>query len=105
MDTSDKSASVRRVGGPQITSEQKAGVVALYQSGETIRRITEETGVPHSSVYYVLARAGVETNRLRVERATPLAQRVDALDERLDKIEAQIVLLRLALADALDIQS
>ncbi len=105
MDTPDQSGNVRPMGGPQISTEQTAGVVALYQQGVTIREITAQTGVPHSSVYYVLKRAGIETNRLRVDRATPLTERMSTLEQRVVELEAQIVLLRLALADALDIQS
>lgn len=49
------------------TEEKRARVVEMYQQGHRLAEITRETGVPRATVYWILDREGVKTNRNRTK--------------------------------------
>lgn len=65
-------------------------VVEMYvEQGAKLAAITEETGVPRSTIYWILQRAGVDPQRQGTRRATPADSvvAVDALKWAMERIE------------------
>lgn len=52
-----------------ITDEVAAKVVQMYEDGAKLKDITEATGVPRSSIYWLLQKAGADPNRQGTRRA------------------------------------
>jgi glutaredoxin 2 len=46
-----------------LGEEQVAAIVEAYKRGDKIKSIVETFGVPRSTVYWILEREGVSTNR------------------------------------------
>ena len=45
------------------TEQTRARVIEMYQAGHKLADITRETGVPRATVYWILDREGIKTNR------------------------------------------
>jgi len=55
-----------------VTDELSNEVVDLYvNQGARLADITDKTGVPRSTIYWILQRAGVDANRQGTRRADP----------------------------------
>lgn len=84
-----------------ISDEMKDKVVALYKQGAKTQEITDQTGVPRPTIYWVLEQRGVKPSRNRP--AAPEVN-VDQVLERLSAAEREIGRLQemLARAEALN---
>ena len=49
---------------PFHSEETRQQVIALYQEGHRLADITRETGVPRATIYWILKREGIRTDRV-----------------------------------------
>lgn len=70
------------------TEATRARVVELYQSGHKLAAITAETGVPRATIYWILRREGIRTDR--VARSNDDALSVGELLDTLRGAEQEI---------------
>lgn len=82
-------------------SEIRDRVVQLYQDGVRLSKITEQTGVPQPTIYFLLQQAGVEPSRTGTRRARPAERdemaaslawamdRISALEAELQEVREQ----------------
>lgn len=60
------------------TEDAHERVIELYQANVTLDQITEQTGVPRSTIYYILDKNGVEPNRRRPAARSATLDEADA---------------------------
>jgi hypothetical protein len=75
-----------------IDSATRAKIVVLYRSGKPVAEITERTGAPRSTIYYVLRQVGVSPNRQGPSSARPQSdsassESVELLRRQLERCE------------------
>jgi uncharacterized protein YerC len=63
------------------TEEARARVIEMYQTGHKLAEITRETGVPRATIYWILRREGISTNRVArtTDEALGMSEVLDAL--------------------------
>lgn len=66
---------------PFHSEETRQHVIALYQSGHKLADITRETGVPRATIYWILKREGIRTDRVArsADEALSMSEVLEAL--------------------------
>ena len=89
--------------GPDAPDDREQTVIRMYQEGYKLADITRETHVPRATIYWLLKRAGVSTNRIAtaargdsvsaselLDRLREAQREADAYREKCIKLEALV---------------
>lgn len=86
----------------KISEETAAEVIRLYvDEGAKLAEITDKTGVPRSSIYWILQKAGTDPNRQGTRRASDsTGESLRWAMERVEELAAENGRLKQELAEA-----
>lgn len=88
---------------PTTDDKTIAKVIDLYEAGTKLADITKDTGVPRSSIYWILQREGIDPNRQGTRRAAEggeaLVESMRWMMERIENLAADKAQLEQELAE------